>query len=59
MYAHEEMNDTEKRLTPIPVDFVVEQGLKEHELEIIGSVEPAQFDAFPALSRLWNAFLFG
>lgn len=29
MYAHEEMNDTEKRLTPIPVDFVVEQGLKE------------------------------
>ena len=23
------MNDTEKRLTPIPVDFVVEQGLKE------------------------------
>ena len=35
----------------------MEQGLKEHELEIIGSVEPAQFDAFPALSRLWNAFL--
>ena len=35
----------------------MEQGLKEHELEIIGSIEPAQFDAFPALSRLWNAFL--
>ena len=29
MYAREKMNDTEKRLTPIPVDFVVEQGLKE------------------------------
>ena len=29
MYAHVKMNDTEKRLTPIPVDFVVEQGLKE------------------------------
>lgn len=29
MYAREKMNDTEKRLTPIPIDFVVEQGLKE------------------------------
>ena len=29
MYAREEMNDTETRLTAIPIDFVVEQGLKE------------------------------
>lgn len=29
MCAREKMNDTEKRLTPIPIDFVVEQGLKE------------------------------
>ena len=35
----------------------MEQGLNEKELAIIGGIEPEQFDAFPALSRLWNAFL--
>lgn len=35
----------------------MEQGLNEEELAIIGGTGPEQFDAFPALSRLWNAFL--
>lgn len=29
MYAREKMDSKETRLTPIPVDFVIEQGLKE------------------------------
>lgn len=30
MYARDKMDSKETRLTPIPVDFVIEQGLKEH-----------------------------
>lgn len=30
MYAREKMDSKETRLTPIPVDFVIEQGLNEH-----------------------------
>ena len=30
MYARDKMDSKETRLTPIPVDFVIEQGLNEH-----------------------------
>lgn len=30
MYARDKMDSKETRLTPIPVDFIIEQGLKEH-----------------------------
>lgn len=30
MYARDKMDSKETRLAPIPVDFVIEQGLKEH-----------------------------